>query len=147
MSHIVQADHSHVEIVSALFDAYRVFYEQASDKDGARQFIAARIAAQESVIFLALNEDGEGVGFTQLYPSFTSVGMQRIWVLNDLYVAKAARKTGVAWALMEAAHAHARATGAKRVELATAPDNYAAQALYDKLGYSQDDFFHYSFAV
>lgn len=142
---ILRAEPSHLETAASLFDAYRQFYEQPADLDGARHFLRERLANGESVLLLAVDDAGNGLGFTQLYPFFSSVGLAKVWVLNDLFVAPTARRQGVALALMDAAHRFARETGAVRVELATAADNHAAQALYDALGYERDSFFHYSF--
>ena len=61
--------------VAALFDAYRVFYEQASDVPAARAFIEARLRSDDSVIFLAVDEQERALGFVQLYPSFSSISL------------------------------------------------------------------------
>lgn len=119
-----------------LFDAYRQFYNQAPDPEGARRFLTGRLEQEESVVFLAF--DGKrAVGFTQLYPQFSSVGMDRNWLLNDLYVDKSARKQGVGYRLLEAARAFGRETGARWLVLETGVDNYAAQALYEKAGWAR----------
>lgn len=128
--------------LTELFDAYRVFYQQRSDRPRARAFIEARLDQRDAVILLAETEAG-AVGFTQLFPSFSSVATGRIWILNDLYVAPQARRGGVAAALLEAARAHALETGAVRLVLETSPDNRAAQALYEKLGWLRDEAWHY----
>ena len=97
---IIRADLEHLQILAPLFDAYRVFYEQASDLAGAREYLQQRLSNLDSVIFLAL--DGRrGLGFCQLYPSFTSVRMRRIWILYDLFVIREARRQGIGRALME----------------------------------------------
>ena len=140
----IRATEVHIEAVSRLFDEYRQFYGQPSDPVRAREFIAARVAHNESVIFLATDED-EGkaaLGFVQLYPSFSSVSMKRLWILNDLYVSGAARKRGVGKALMERARQLAVDTDAKGLVLETAVDNHAAQALYESLGYKREEEFH-----
>ena len=130
--------------VARLFDAYRQFYGQPSDLSTARAFMGDRLAAGDSVVFIAESADGLPLGFTQLYPSFSSVSARPIWVLNDLFVALPARRQGVARILMEAARAHAVKTGAKRLALSTAHTNKEAQALYESLGYRRDEqFVHY----
>lgn len=96
---IVRADLEHLEILAPLFDAYRVFYKQPTDLNGARRFLDERLSNLESVIFLALL-DRQGLGFTQMYPSYTSVSMERILILYDLYVIPDARRLGVGKALM-----------------------------------------------
>lgn len=146
---VARATLADLDGLAVLFDAYRQFYRQEPDLDGARQFLQARLDAEESVILLArLPEQNALVGFTQLYPFFSSVRMRRLWVLNDLFVAASARRMGVARALMDAAHAFAAETGAVGVQLATERTNHGAQALYDDLGYVRDgDFYHYEFGL
>ena len=126
-------------LVAPLFDAYRVFYKQPSDLAGAHAFLAERLRLNESVILLA-ELDGIGVaGFTQLYPAFTSVGIRRLWLLNDMYVAPEARRRGVSTALLEAARQHGLDTGAARLVLTTELDNLAAQATYEAHGWKRDE--------
>jgi GNAT superfamily N-acetyltransferase len=141
---VIQATSEHLEALATLFDGYRQFYEETSDLDGARTFIAERIERGESVLFLALlDQDGQEspAGLAQLYPSFSSASMQRLWILNDLYVAPPARKHGVGRALLQAAREHAERTQTKGLELMTARDNYAAQALYESMGWRRDEIF------
>ena len=143
VSHATLAD---LDAVTPLFDAYRVFYRQPSDPDGARAFLRARVERNESEVLLARNApDGHVLGFTQLYPLFSSVSMRRSWVLNDLFVLPEARKHGVARALMCAAREFGHVNGAIWLTLETANDNGPAQALYESLGYyNEADVRHYS---
>ena len=137
-----------VRAVAALFDAYRVFYGQPSDIERARAFIADRLAAGESVIFHARTDDAQVIGFTQLYPFFTSVHTRRLWVLNDLYVSAQARGRGVGRLLLDQARDFARETGARGILLETDVTNSGAQRLYESLGYEkQDSTFHYLLAL
>lgn len=142
---IIQANQSHVSILAQLFDGYRQFYDQQSDLDLAKNFIEARIENNESVIFLALDDEGNGLGFTQLFPTFSSVSAQRSWILNDLFVAKEARKQGVGEALMNTAKDMAQETGAKGILLETGKDNTPAQKLYEQLGYHQENDVYFYF--
>jgi ribosomal protein S18 acetylase RimI-like enzyme len=128
--------------VAELFDGYRQFYGQPADYPLAEAFLRDRLVHNESVIFLAVDtESGAGLGFVQLYPSFSSAAARRIWILNDLFVAPAARRRGVGRALLEAARTHAAATGAKRLVLSTAATNREARALYESFGYKQEEVF------
>jgi ribosomal protein S18 acetylase RimI-like enzyme len=136
---IRRATAADLEVVVPLFEGYRQFYGQPADLALARRFLAERFAQGDSVIFLAVRAtDGCGLGFTQLYPSFSSVAARRIWILNDLYVIPDARRDGVGRRLMEAARQHGVATGARRLVLATAHSNVSAQRLYEAVGYIQD---------
>lgn len=143
---IIRASIDDLDMIVPLFDGYRQFYKQASDLEGARRFLQAHFERQTSVIFLALrtNEQGqrEACGFTQLYPSFSSVSMKRLWILNDLFVAPSARRTGTGTALLERARQFAIETGAKGLSLTTAVDNYTAQAVYEAAGWRRDQEFY-----
>jgi len=142
-----QAGLADVDIIAPLFDNYRQFYRQLSDLPLARNFIHERLARLESVIFLAESDDGTTVGFTQLYPSYSSIAARRTWVLNDLFVIEKARGYGVGSALLNAAKSHAQASGATQLDLSTAHDN-PAQKLYEAHGYVRDDnYYHYSLMV
>lgn len=135
-----------LDALAGLFDAYRVFYRQPSDRRAARAFLQERLQRGESVIFIAqAAASGAALGFTQLYPSFSSVSARRTWILNDLFVAPEARQRGGARALMACAQSFAMTTGAPRLALETAKDNRAAQALYESLGYVREaGFRHYA---
>ena len=131
-----------LELLTALFDAYRQFYQQAPDLALAKSFIAARLSKQDSVIFVAENSEGNLIGFCQIYPSFCSVAAAKIGVLYDLFVAPNTRKTGAGRALMLAAHEYAAHNGMARLDLTTAKDNLKAQALYESLGWVRDEVFY-----
>ena len=143
---IVRATAQHVELLTPMFDGYRQFYKQPPDPGQARRFVRNRLERNESVVFLAI-EDDAGVGFTQLYPSFSSVSMKRVWILNDLFIVPEARQRGIASALLERAERFAVETRAKGLELKTAKDN-PAQRLYERMGWQRDEaFHHYSLSV
>jgi ribosomal protein S18 acetylase RimI-like enzyme len=150
---IVLASIEHLEAAAELFDQYRIFYQQPSDLEAAKAFLKERFQHQDSTVFLAW-ENGEAIelpstalpsiGFIQLYPSFSSVSMKRIWIVNDLFVAASHRQRGVAKLLMGAAERHGRETGAVRLALSTQISNGSAQKLYESLGYVKDEeFYHY----
>ncbi|MGE7602326.1 GNAT family N-acetyltransferase [Peribacillus sp. NPDC097675] len=131
--------------LSELFDLYRVFYEQPSNLEGANEFLRERLRNEESVVFIALDEENS-LGFVQLYPSFSSIGMQRTWILNDLFVKESARKKGLGEKLLQAAITFAEETGAKGVSLETGKENAKAQRLYERFGFVKESnyFYHYS---
>jgi ribosomal protein S18 acetylase RimI-like enzyme len=139
---IIKANISHIKIAAKLFDLYRMFYGQSSDIKGAEGFLKERISGKESIIFLAF--DGENaIGFMQLYPSFSSVSMQRIIILNDLYIDEKWRGRGVGKALIKEAEKIALENGIKKITLSTAQDNVKAQKLYEAEGFLKGGFFNY----
>lgn len=145
--HIIEACVTDYKKVALLFNEYRVFYKQKSDIKAAERFIYERLHNKESVIFLAL-EEGEAVGFAQLYPSFTSIGIKRTIILNDLYVTEKTRGSGVGAALLQEVKEYGKKEKRDSIVLQTAKDNARAQHLYEKLGYQKDDhYFYYSLSL
>ncbi|HEY9131774.1 MAG TPA: GNAT family N-acetyltransferase [Dyella sp.] len=138
--HVRQAGLEDLESIVPLFDAYRQFYGQPADLPRARAFLADRFAGGESIVLIALGGE-QCLGFTQLYPMFSSVRTVRTFILNDLFVDASARRGGVAAALLRAAADSARAAGAASLSLSTAHDNLAAQALYESAGWRRDEHF------
>ena len=141
---IARATRQDLDDLVPLFDGYRQFYGQRADAAAARTFLDERIKRGESVIYLAYTGPGEAAGFTQLYPSFSSVSLKPLWILNDLFVRSNVRRGGAGRALLERARQHAAETGAKGLVLSTAVTNKAAQTLYESCGWQRDEeFLHY----
>ena len=137
-----RATREDIDALTVLFDLYRVWYHQPSDIAHARKFLLQRMEHDESIVFVAEQEKNL-VGFTQLYPIFSSVSMQKTWLLNDLYVHASARKQGVAAQLLNAAREHGLQTNAKWLMLQTGNDNYPAQTVYEKNGWKKiTDYFY-----
>jgi len=143
---ISQAGLDDIDHIVPLFNDYRIFYEQEPDIFRARQFLLNRIESSESIIFLAF-QDEEAIGFTQLYPTFSSVSMQRMYILNDLYVDTNYRNLGVASLLLNHAKSYVLELGYKGLSLETHISN-PAQKLYEKLGWVKDtEYAHYMWSV
>jgi ribosomal protein S18 acetylase RimI-like enzyme len=142
---VIQATLKEIDIVSKLFDEYRVFYESKSDIEGAKKFLSERMANRESIIYLALANDGEGMGFVQLYPSFTSVGIGSLLILNDLYVNPGYRRLGVGIELINKCKELAVNTNSAGLLLETRNENITAQNLYYKTDFVKDTEHSYFF--
>ena len=135
---IRQATLADIDALAPLFDAYRRFYGQPGDIALASAFLHVRLERGESTLLVA-EADGQLLGFCQLYPTWCSVAVARIFVLYDLFVDTDVRRGGVGRALMRAAQAFGRAAGAVRLDLTTARANTRAQALYESEGWQRDD--------
>lgn len=137
-----------LDLLAPLFDAYRQFYRKPSDLDLSRQFLLERFQHNQSIVLLAVRQDHSAVGFTQLFPSFSSVSAARILILNDLFVGPKARRMRVGSLLLSAAASFGRAVGAVRLTLSTEVTNEAAQALYETEGWTrQTDFYAYNLTL
>ncbi len=139
---IIRAQPKHIPSLAPLLDAYRVFYKQDSDIKAATQFLKERFQKNESVLFLSRNGD-EPTGFVQLFPSFSTVSLRPIFILNDLYVGETHRKMGIGEALLRTSQEYCQMKGFKGLALETAIDN-PAKALYERMGWEKDvHCFHY----
>jgi GNAT superfamily N-acetyltransferase len=134
---IRRANITDLKALGPLFDAYRQFYGQQSNLDGGLAFLRDRLELEQSIVLMAWVDD-RAVGFTQLFPSFSSARLTRTLILNDLFVSGEARGAGVGHALLEAACEFGRSAGATRLSLSTALDNLNAQALYEKAGWTRN---------
>jgi GNAT superfamily N-acetyltransferase len=136
-----QAVAADTEALAVLFDQYRQFQGQASNVTAARSFLAERFDHGESIVFIA-SAGTAAVGFAQLYPSFSSTSLSRVFVLNDLFVVEAVRGQRIASQLLSAVESYAWSFGASRVTLNVARSNVSAQQVYAARGWKQDeDFF------
>jgi ribosomal protein S18 acetylase RimI-like enzyme len=147
MIEIKQASSFHLKPLLNLFEAYQQFYQMPSQTKLAEQFLKQRLSQNDAIIFLAFYQQ-QAAGFCQIYPSFSSLAMQPIWQLNDLYVAQEFRRNGIAKALMQQVKKSAKQQAVFSIKLATAVDNEQAQKLYQSLGYQKNTQFEfYSLAL
>jgi GNAT superfamily N-acetyltransferase len=138
-----QAVLADLQELALLFGEYRSFQGKRSEPGAERAFLQARFDHGESVAFIA-HVGTSAVGFAQLYPSYSSTSLSRVFILNDLFVRESGRRKGVASRLLAAVEAYAWAFGAVRVTLNVAQDNRVGQALYEARGWTKDsEFFMY----
>ncbi|SDS55437.1 Ribosomal protein S18 acetylase RimI [Formosa sp. Hel1_31_208] len=138
---ITRAKLKDLDVLACLFDAYRVFYKQESHVTSAKRFIKKRLIHNDSIIYLAYHDD-KAVGFTQLYPLFSSVAMKSMYLLNDLYVDTNYRGQGIGKALINRAKHLCHSENNKGLAIQTAHDN-PAQHLYEQLGFIKDVDLHF----
>ena len=139
MSEISRAALSDISQLHGLVEKYRAFYKQP-ENEKTLSYLEERIKNEEAIAFIA-RLDGAAIGFTLLYPTFSTVSLSNIWLLNDLYVEESARGNGIASELMDVAESAAKQAGATRVFLRTANDNLPAQALYEGRNWVKDEVF------
>jgi ribosomal protein S18 acetylase RimI-like enzyme len=148
MVHIRPARPDDVSALTGLFDGYLRFYRREHEPAAIGGFLLQRLTRGDSLILLALDEGGAAVGFSQVYPLFTSLGLAPTWLLNDLFVASQARRTGAGRALLREVKTRAVAEGIASVELATEVTNSTAQALYEDEGFVRDtEYLHYEWTA
>lgn len=131
-----QANISDVNELVKLFDEYRIFYGKSSKKENAQDFLSERINKNESKIFIAESNENRIIGFAQLYPLFSSINMNRRWLLNDLFVYEEYRGIGVSKILVDCAKNLCRQYPNCELFLETQKDNKIANNLYNKTGFN-----------
>ena len=134
-----------LKLIAPLFDLYRQFYQQKSDVSAAQLFLKDRLTKNQSIIFI-ISDEKKVVGFTQLYPIFSSVSMRPALILNDLFVMSDARGKGFGELLLKEAIHFAQESDAKSLSLETAHDN-PAQKLYEKLGWKLNEYKNYTLSL
>ena len=145
---IIKAEEKHIKKIGILFNLYRQFYKYESNLIKSTNYIKDRINNNESIIFIAISNANEAIGFVQLYETFGSLDLGKIIILYDLYVKEDHRKNNIGKKLMIKSHEYAKKINAKRIQLSTAIDNYIGQSLYESLGYVKDDnFYTYDFEI
>ncbi|RAU42433.1 MULTISPECIES: GNAT family N-acetyltransferase [unclassified Pseudomonas] len=137
---IIKATLEHLDLLTPLFVRYREFYGELPFPDSSRDFLEKRLKREESVIYLAFPDDDDSrlLGFCQLYPSYSSLSLKRVWILNDIYVTEDARRQLVADHLMQTAKKMARETQAVRMRVSTSANNEVAQKVYESIGFRED---------
>jgi len=120
--------------LALLFDGYRQFYLKQSDVSAAKKFLGERITHNDSVIFVA-EENQMMVGFAQLYPLFSSTRMKRLWLLNDLFVKEDFRGKGISKLIIEKCFQLAKETDACGIMLETDRSNTIGNKLYKQMGF------------
>ena len=145
---IAPVDAAEFERLLPLIAAYQRFYEvEEIDEGRNRSFFRRFLAPSEDGLLLGAREDGELRGYACLYWHFSSLQARESVLMNDLFVAEAARGRGVGRALIEASAAVARERGAAHLEWATAPGNLTAQRLYDSTGAERSEWVEYELGL
>jgi GNAT superfamily N-acetyltransferase len=102
---------------------------------------------REGVQIIARDDEGRAVGFATVFWSWSTLSAARIGVMNDLFVAPAARGGGIAEALIAECRERCRARAARSLGWQTAKDNAPAQAVYDRIGAKREEWVDYSLDV
>jgi GNAT superfamily N-acetyltransferase len=132
--------------VLPLMRAYCGFYNVTPRDNDLLAMSRALIAdpEHEGVQLIARDQTGAAVGFATIFWSWSTLGASRIGVMNDLFVAPAARGAGIARALIAACRERCAQRGASSLTWQTARDNARAQALYERIGARRSEWLDYS---
>ena len=65
---IFKAEQWNIEVLAPLFETYRLANGMSENPDRTLTFLTNRIRFNESMFFVAVNENSQAIGFIQLYP-------------------------------------------------------------------------------
>ncbi|HKN95224.1 MAG TPA: GNAT family N-acetyltransferase [Thermoleophilaceae bacterium] len=134
-----------LEELLPLLRGYCDFYNVAPSDEELLAVSGALIAdpEHEGVQLIARDADGRAIGFATVYWTWSTLDAARHGVMNDLFVAEAARGSGAAEALIEGCRRACAERGARRLTWQTALDNHRAQAVYDRVGGTREQWLDY----
>ena len=144
----IRATSADLPLILPLFDGYRQFYEQPSDIEASRIYLTERLDKNESVMFFVYenkNNEKNGIGFAQLYATYSSVTLKKFWVLHDLYVKDDYRKQGIAKTLINKCKELAHENAPIGLVIESRISNQSAQHLFDAVGFVKEGehYFYY----
>jgi GNAT superfamily N-acetyltransferase len=130
-----------------LMRGYCDFYRSDPSDDALLAMSRALIADPEREGLQLLARDdadgGRAIGFATIFWTWSTNSAARIGTMNDLFVSPEARGGGVADELIHACVERCRARGAARLEWQTALDNERAQAVYERVGGTREQWYDY----
>jgi ribosomal protein S18 acetylase RimI-like enzyme len=121
-----------------LHDFNREYDEPTPEPAEMSDRMAELMDGDETIVLLTDGAEGpDGLAVLRLRPGLWSRALE--CYLAELYVIPERRRQGRGLALMEAAMATARATGADHMDLGTGEHDTGARALYERLGFVSRD--------
>lgn len=124
--------------------AYCDFYRVAPTDGGLAELATALIGnPDEGLQLIARDESTAPIGFATVFWSWQTLDAARVGVLNDLFVVPTVRGSGTGRALIERCLGACRERGVAKLVWETAPDNAAAQRLYDGIGAAKSTWLSY----
>jgi GNAT superfamily N-acetyltransferase len=146
---ITRVGEDDLEELLPLMRGYCDFYGVSPSDEALLVVSRALIAdpAREGVQLIARAADGRAVGFATVYWTWQTLAASRLGVMNDLFVADAARGSGLAERLIAACRERCAEHGATELAWQTAKDNHRAQAVYARVGGRRSEWLDYSLPV
>lgn len=124
-----------------LFDQYVVFYKNPSNFEKHKAYLKERMENNEATVYLAFDDENKekAIGFALIYVTFSSLALNKILILNDLFVDPNVRKNGIGEQLIQQTVAMAKELNSNTIRLRTAKNNIIAQGLYHKMGFVREE--------
>jgi predicted GNAT superfamily acetyltransferase len=141
-------DQTTFDKVLPLIAAYQRFYEMTPDEEKNRKYFSQFLTDHTNgILFAAIDNSGNAVGFSTLYFVPSSLSAQTTCTFNDLYLIPTMREQGVALMLGFRALIYARERGYTKVSWLTHPENKTAQRIYDVLPTQRSEWYLYDLSL
>ncbi|MFF3310467.1 GNAT family N-acetyltransferase [Streptomyces sp. NPDC002952] len=134
---ISRATEADTEVISQILGEIEEYYGGAPTPGDPGQIRSNLFSAQPAATVLLARDGDEVLGLASYSLLWPAAGADTSLYLKELYVRTAARRRGVARALMSALREEAAGLGCSRVEWTADTDNPPALALYEALGVEQ----------
>jgi GNAT superfamily N-acetyltransferase len=143
--HITMVGPDDLDDLLPLMRGYCDFYEVSPSDEDLLALSGALVAdpEREGVQLIARDGEGQAIGFATIYWTWSTSDAARLGIMNDLFVSAEARGSGVADALIEACRGECARRGIERLAWQTAPSNARAQAVYDRIGGTREEWVDY----
>lgn len=138
--HIEKATEADTPVITALLGEIEAYYGGTNTPPDPSEVRAALFGDHPAAtVLLARDAHREVLGLASYSRLWPAAGAETSLFLKELYVREAARRRGVARELMAAVRSAANEAGCSRVEWTADRDNPPALALYESLGFQQDN--------
>ena len=132
---ITKATPQNIQELAPMLDQFRQLYGKNPEISACEAYLEKRLSKEESIIFIA-SSDSETYGYIQLYPMFSTVLLQKLWMLSDLFIKPEFRKNGYAMQLINHAKSFAEDTNLGLI-IETRITNNSALKFYDSVGFKK----------
>ena len=85
---VFKAEQWNIQALWQLFEEYRLNNGMQENPERTLTFLTNRIRFNESMFFIALDDNGQAIGFVQLFPRLATLQLERYWQLTDIFVPK-----------------------------------------------------------
>ena len=116
---LFKAEQWNIDVLLPLFEAYRQAYGQAENPERTLAFLTNRMRFNESLFFIAVDENEKAIGFVQLFPRLSSLQ------ITDIFVLEHAQQTEIYAALISKAKDFVHFTQSNRLVAELAQNQYS----------------------
>ncbi|WP_440110819.1 N-acetyltransferase family protein [Paenibacillus sp. QZ-Y1] len=143
--HIRETQPNDLRPLTRLMHDYVVgFYNNPWPGDPQIQLIIQTLLDRQIGAQFVAEQNGELIGFSTLYFTYSTMKAERVAIMNDLFVTEVFREGEAEAKLFEHCQQYTREQGCAYMSWITAPTNERAQRLFERLGATRSAWVNYS---